>query len=124
MDAAVVAPGQETDGLARQAQRHLPALPVSARQRGDRQDQSDPEGLGAILCHRALECLFFLPPRLGRKEDPASSGPSLPASRLRLEAVEQGMAIRNAGTLRGVPRQLCTADFGSRPGLSSTLAIS
>src|SRR3954462_2093330 len=116
MDAAVTAQEQETDGLARQAQRHFPELPVSARQRGDRQDQSDPEGLGAILCRRELECLFFLPPRLGRKEDPASSGPSVPASRLRLEAVEQGMAIWNAGALRGVPRQLCPAELSSRPG--------
>jgi hypothetical protein len=33
------------------------------------------------------------------------------------------MAIGNAGTLRGVPRQLCTADLGSRPGLTRLITL-
>src|SRR5258707_9450567 len=41
MDAAAIAEGQETDGLARQAQRDLRGLPVPADCRGDRKDQSD-----------------------------------------------------------------------------------
>ena len=61
-------------------------------------------GLGPILRHRPLEPVFLLRPRLGRKEDPETSGPSVPASRLRLEAVEQGMVVRHAGPVFGVPR--------------------
>ena len=47
---------------------------------------------------------FLLHPTLGRQEDSAPSGPGVPTSRLRLEAVEQGMAVRDHGTLLGVPR--------------------
>src|SRR6185503_14624724 len=79
----------------------LPRNPQS-----DREDQSDPARLGEILCHRPLESVFLIYPRLGREEDTAPSGPGVPASRLRLEAVEQGLAVQNARTLFGVPSML------------------
>ena len=123
MDAAVIAEGQEADGLARQAQRDLPGLSFPAGGRGDREDQSDPARLGEILRHRPLESVFLLHPRLGRKEDSAPSGPGVPASRLRLEAVEQGMAVRNAGTLLGVPRILWAVDLGSRSSLIGLITL-
>src|SRR5262249_10646120 len=44
------------------------------------------------------------------------SGPSVPAFRFRLEAVEQGMAVRQAGTLLGVPRFVSAVELGSRSG--------
>ena len=42
-----------------------------------------------MLRDRTLEPLFLLYPKLGREEDSATSGPSVPTSRLRLEAVER-----------------------------------
>src|SRR5580704_17723186 len=117
MDAAVIAKRQETDGIAWQAQRDFPALPIPADQRGDRKDQSDSAWLGAILCHRPLECLFLIYPLLGREEDTAPTGPGVPASRLRLEAMEQGMAVRHVGTLLGVPCFVSALELGSRSGL-------
>jgi hypothetical protein len=121
MDAAAIAEGQETDGLARQAQRDLPGLPFPAGWRGDREDQSDSARVGEILCHRPLESVFLIHPILGRKEDQAPSGPGVSASRIRLEAVEQGMAVRNARTLLGVSSFLWAVEPGSRSGLIGLL---
>src|ERR1700733_2284094 len=117
MDGAVIAEGQETDGLTRQARGDLPGLSFSAGGRSDREDQSDPARLGEILRHGKLKSVFLLYPRLGGKEDTESSGPGVPASKLRLEAGEQGMAVRNARTLLGVPSQLQAVHSGSRLGL-------
>ncbi len=117
MDAATIAEGQETDGLARQAQGDLRGLWFPAGWRGDRKDQSDSARVGEILCHRSLESVFLIHPILGRKEDTAPSGQVVPASRIRLEAVESGMAVRNAGTLLGVPSLLWAVDLDSRSGL-------
>src|SRR5215469_4288665 len=88
MDAAVITEWQETDGLARQAQRDFPGFSVPASGEGDREDQSDPARLGEVLRDRPLESVFLVYPQLGRGEDAAPSSPSVPASRLRLEAVE------------------------------------
>src|SRR5690242_9762978 len=125
MDAAVVAERQEADGIARQTQRDLPDLSVPAGGRGDRNDQSDPAWLGQVLRDRPLESVFLLYPILGRNEDSASSGPGVPTSGLRVEAVEQGMAVRYAGPLFGVPGVVCADDLGSRSGLIGhiTLAV-
>src|SRR6516225_10983578 len=106
-----------TGGLARQAQGDFPGPSFSAGGEGDREDQPDSARLGEVLCHRPLEPVFLIHPLLGRKEDSAPSGPGVPASRIRLEAVEQGMAVRRAGTLRGVSRLLRAAQLGSRPSL-------
>src|SRR5262250_1889015 len=123
MDAAAIAERQETDGLAWQAQRDLPGLSFPAGWRGDREDQSDSARVGEILCHRALKSVFLIHPILGRKEDPAPSGPGVPASRMRLEAVGQGMAVRNPRTLLGVSDFLWTVDLGSRSGLISLITL-
>src|SRR5215471_9664405 len=114
MDAAAIAERQETGGLARPAQGDFPGPSFSAGGEGDREDQSDSARLGEVLCHRPREPVSLIHPILGRKEDSAPSGPGVPASRIRLEAVEQGMAVRNAGTLLGVSRLL-----GSRTRQSS-----
>src|SRR5262252_10368227 len=117
MDAAAIAEMQETDGLAWQAQRDLPGLSFPAGWRGDREDQSDSTRVGEILCHRPLESVFLIYPRLGREEDSAPSGPGVSASRLRLEAMGQGMAIQNDRTFFGVPRFVSAVELGSRSGL-------
>jgi len=85
---------QEADGLAGQAQRDFPILSISAGGRSDREDQSDPARLGEVLRDWPRQPMFLLYPKLGGDEDSASSGSGVPASRLRLEAVEQGMAVR------------------------------
>jgi hypothetical protein len=94
MDAVVIAERQEADGLAQQAQGDLPGLSFPAGWRGDRKDQSDPAGVGEVLCDRPLQPVFLIHPLLGRDEDSAPSSPGVPTFRSRLEAVEQGMAIR------------------------------
>jgi len=48
--------------------------------------------------------VFLVHPKLGRDEDSASLGSGVPTSRLRLEAMEPGMAVPHVGTLFGVPR--------------------
>src|SRR5918994_3302390 len=123
MDAAVIAERQEAGGLARQAQRDLPGLSFPAGGRGDREDQSDPARLGEVLRDRSLESVLFLHPILGRNEDSAPSGPGVQTSRLRLEAVEQGMAVREAGTLLGVSRLVSTVDLGSRSSLIGLITL-
>jgi hypothetical protein len=99
MDAAVHAEKQKADGVAPQTQRDLPEQPLAAHWWVDREDQSDLERLGAVLCHQELQPMLLVHPKLGRKEDTAPSGQSTPASRLRMEAVEQGMAVRNTRTI-------------------------
>jgi hypothetical protein len=116
MDAAAIAERKETDGIAWQAQRDLPELPFPTGG-SDREDQPDPARLGAILCHRPCEPVFLIYPRLGREEDTAPSGSGVSASRLRLEAMGQGMAVQNARTLFGVPRFISAVELGSRSGL-------
>src|SRR5215218_9276674 len=123
MDAAVTAERQEADGTARQAQRDLPGLSVPAGGRSDRKDQSGPAWLGKVLRDRPLESVFLLYPKLGRNEDSASSGPGVPTSRLRLEAVEQGMAVRHTRTLFGVPRVVYVHHLGSRSGLIGHITL-
>ena len=73
--------------------------------------------MGEILCHRPLKSVFLICPLLGRKEDPASSGHGVQASGIRLETMEQGMAVRNARTLFGVSSLLCAVNLGSRSRL-------
>ena len=85
--------------------------------RGDREDQPHPAWVGEILRYRPFESVFLIYPRLGRKEDSAPSGSGVSASRFRLEAVEQGMAVRHVGTLLGVPCFVSAVKLGSRSGL-------
>src|SRR5215471_10328111 len=101
----------------------LPGLSFPAGWRGDPEDQSDSARVGEILRHRPLESVFLIHPILGRKEDPAPSGPGVPASRMRLEAVGQGMAVRNARTLLGVSGFLWAVDLGSRSGLIGLITL-
>ena len=79
--------------------------------------------MGEVLRDRALESVFLVYPKLGRDEDSAPSRPRVPTSRLRLEAVEPGMAVRNVGALLGVPRLLCTVALGSRPRLIGLITL-
>src|SRR6185369_602090 len=79
--------------------------------------------VGEILCHKPLESVFLIHPILGRKEGSAPSGQGVPASRFRLEAVEQGMAVRNARALLGVPNFLWAVGLGSRSGLIGLITL-
>ena len=123
MDAVVIAEGQAADGVAEQAQGDLPGLSIPAGGRGDREDQSDPARLGEVLRDRPLEPVFLLHPKLGRDEDSAASGAGVPASRFRLEAMEQGMAVRDAGTVFRVPRIVSAVELGSRSGLIGPITL-
>lgn len=72
--------------------------------------------LGGILCGWPLQPMLLIHSRLGREEDSAPLGQGVSAPRFRLEAVEQGMAIRHPGTLCGVPRFVWVT-LGSRPSM-------
>jgi len=69
---------------------------LAACGRVDRRDQSDLAWLGELVCVWPLEPVFLVYPRLGRKEDAAPPGASLSTPRIRLEAVESGMAVWDA----------------------------
>src|SRR6202521_5999246 len=114
MDAASHPAGEKADGAVAHAQADFPEPSVPASQRGDCTNQPDTAGLGAVLCARSLEPVLLIHPRLGRKEDSAPSGARAPASRFRLEAVEQSVAVWNARTLQWVPGRPLTV---TRPPL-------
>src|SRR5262249_13067511 len=93
MDAPADAARQEADGVAADAQAGLSKSSVPARRRGDCANQSHPAGLGAVLCVRPLESLLRLHRRLGSEDGAAPRGGGQPASRLRVEAVEQSVVV-------------------------------
>src|SRR5215831_21384538 len=86
---------------------------VPASSQASQEPFSEKAGLSGRLSDSCAD-RFLVYPKLGREEDSASSGSGVPASRLRLEAVEPGMFVWNVGTLLGVPRFLCTVALGSR----------
>src|SRR5262245_3726113 len=90
MDAAADAASQEADGVAADAQAGVPNL---VSRRGDCAYQSHPARLGAVLCGRSLESLLLVHPRLGRAADSGPLGACAPASRLRMEEVEQSVVV-------------------------------
>src|SRR5713101_857626 len=104
MDAASHPAGEKADGAVAHAQADFPQPSVPANQRGDCANQPDSAWLGAVLCRRPFEPVLLVHSRLGREEDSAPFGAGQPASRFRLEAVDQGMALWDARPLRGVPR--------------------
>ena len=122
MDAAAHTERQKADGFATQAQGDFSKLSLPARQAIDRTDQSRSAGLGELLRDGTFEPVLRVHPRLGRKEDSAPSGPRRSASGLRVEAVEQRMAVRDLGTLLWVPR-LVSVSFCSRPILIRLITL-
>src|SRR5215471_805571 len=115
MDAAIYAAEQEADGIAAQAQAGFPGLSLSARERGDRKDQSYSARLGELLCGRPLQPVFLVYPRLGREEDSVPLGQGQPTPGLRMEAVEQGMVVWHARALPGVSSRPPAILLGRRP---------
>src|SRR5262244_1874892 len=93
MDAPADAARQEADGIVADAQGGLSKSSVPARRRGDCAYQSHSARLGAVLCVRSLEPVLLVHPRLGREDGAAPPGTGQPASRLRVEAVEQSVVV-------------------------------
>src|SRR5215469_9340052 len=60
-----------------------------------------PLRVGGLLANHTLQPVLLVYPRLGREKDSAPSGQGASAPGLRLAAVEQGMAVRNARALLG-----------------------
>src|SRR5215472_12229851 len=75
-----------------------------------------PLRVGGLLAIHTLQPVLLVYPRLGREKDSAPSGQGASAPGLRLAAVEQGMAVRNARALLGVPSFLWAGALGSRSG--------
>src|SRR6185295_14725061 len=103
MDAAAHAAAQEADGVAADAQARVSKPSVPARRRGDCPHQSDSARLGAVLCGRPLQPVFLVHSRLGGKEDSGPPGAHVPASRVRLEAVEQSVIVWDPRPLFWLP---------------------
>jgi hypothetical protein len=120
---AVYAAGQEADGIAAQAQAGFPELSLSASEWVDRADQSHSVRLGELLCGRPLQPVFLVYPKLGGEEDSVPLGQSPSAPRLRMEEVEQGMAVWHARTLQRVPSGLSTALLGGHSDPISPITL-
>src|SRR5712691_11251206 len=100
MDATADAATEEADGAVADPQAGLSKSSVPARGRGDCAHQSHPARLGAVLFGRSLESLLLVHPRLGGEEDSAPPGACAPASRLRVEAVEQSVVVWRPRTVQ------------------------
>src|SRR5439155_12647755 len=61
---------------------------------GDRNDQSDPSGMGELLCGGALESVLLVYQRLGGEKGPAASDAGSEAAWFRLAAMESEMAVQ------------------------------
>src|SRR5262245_62412016 len=123
METAAHAATQEADGVATDAQAGVPKSSVPTRRRGDCPHQSDPARLGAVLCGRPLQPVFFVHSRLGGKEDSGPPGAHVPASRVRLEAVEHRVVVWDPRPLFRLPgRPLTSRGSGPKPNGPITLA--
>src|ERR1700674_4883245 len=103
MDAAAYPAKQEADGVAAHAQAGVSKSSVPARRSGDCPHQSHSARLGAVLCGRPLQPVFLLYSRLGGEEDSRPPGAGAPASRVRLEAVEQSVVVWDPRPLLRLP---------------------
>jgi hypothetical protein len=102
--AGALGPAHEAaHGVAAEGKDPLPALSVPTRRSGDPADQSDPAGVGHLLCHGRCEPLLRVRPRLGGKEDTAALEAGTETAGLRLEEVEEAVAVRHAGPIRALP---------------------
>ncbi len=90
---------EKAHGAAANTQDVVPSLSVPAHRSIDQEDQSDPTGLGELLCGRTLEPLLLVYSKLGGKEDSETSGARPTAPRLRLEAMESTVDLRNSRTI-------------------------
>jgi hypothetical protein len=64
-DAVADAEGQKASGIAAQTQGSIPKPSLITGERFDRGDQSDPTGMGELLCSGQLWPLFLVYLRLG-----------------------------------------------------------
>src|SRR5712691_5712468 len=124
MDAAADPAKQEADGVAADAQARVSKPSVPARCRGDCPHQSNPARLGALLCGRPLQPVFLVHSRLGGEEDSDPPGARAPASRVRLEAVEQRVVVWEPRPFLWLPgRPLTVAGQPPLPTGPITLAV-
>ena len=93
MAAAHDAAAEEADGVVAEAQGAVPEVRQSTDWAADRTDQSDPSGMGELLCGGALESVLLVYQRLGREKGPAASDAGSETARFRLAAMESGMAV-------------------------------
>jgi hypothetical protein len=82
------AEAEEADSVVGEAQGCVPTVREPPGRAGDRGDQSNPTGVGELLCGGAFERELFVYQRLGRKEDSAASDACPEAEGLRVAAVE------------------------------------
>jgi RNA-directed DNA polymerase len=68
MDAFAEAEGQEANGIDTQAQGSIPKPSLTTGEGIDRRDQSDPTGLGELLCSGQLQPMLLVYPKLVEKK--------------------------------------------------------
>ncbi len=98
LDGVAYATDEKTHGAVAQTQRLVPSLSLPAYWGVDRKDQSHPTRLGELLRRRTLEPVLCVYSTLGSKEASETSGARPTAQRLRLEAMESAMVVRNSRT--------------------------
>src|SRR5262249_32155695 len=79
------------------------ALALTNNGAGDRDDQTDSAGMGAVLPRRELESVFGLREALGRAAGAAPSDEGEGPTGLGLEEVEYGVALQRARAVPGLP---------------------
>jgi len=116
---AVHAEAEEAHGAAPPATRDLLAISIPTRAVGGDSHQSDPAGLGELLCHRPLESLLPTRQTLGGAEGPAPSAARPDSSRLWLGAVGHLATVRRVWSVQRLSRASGSALGTARPTLVS-----
>src|SRR5215813_9479541 len=104
------AEAQEANGIAAEAQGCVPPLPIPTRGSGNLSDQPDAARLGELLRGRKLRRVLQLHSRLGRKEGPAPYDESTETQGLRLDAVEEAVAVRHLEAVQQLQGSVAAAE--------------
>ena len=94
---------EEADSPSAEAEGHLSAVSIPTDRAGGGADQPDPARLGAVLCCRRCQSVLWFCQRLGGKESPASSDACTETAGLRLEEVEEAVALQAPGLVQRLP---------------------
>ncbi len=106
----VHAEAEEADGTPAQAEGEMPARRVPTGGAGERGDQPDPAGMGALLCCGGFPPRLWLAQRWGGKEGAAASEACTEPKRLRREEGEEAGAVRRLAVGEHLPGESATAE--------------
>jgi len=115
------AAAQEANGAAAEAQGCVPPPPIATSGSGRAVDQPDTTWLGELLCGGAFQRVLQLHQRLGGKEGSAPHAACSETKGLRLDAMEQAVAVRNLATVQWLQGSPTAVE--SRPGRIGPISL-